>query len=29
MTFAWPEMLWFMLVLPLLLCAYLWILQRK
>ena len=29
MTFAWPEMLWFMLVLPLLLGAYLWILQRK
>ena len=29
MTFVWPEMLWFMLVLPLLLGAYLWILQRK
>ena len=29
MTFLWPEMLWFMLVLPLLLGAYLWILQRK
>ena len=29
MTFAWPEMLWFMLVLPLLLGAYVWILQRK
>jgi Ca-activated chloride channel family protein len=29
MTFAWPEMLWSMLVLPLLLGAYLWILQRK
>jgi Ca-activated chloride channel family protein len=29
MTFAWPEMLWFMLILPLLLGAYLWILQRK
>ena len=29
MTFAWPEMLWFMLVLPLLLGAYLWFLQRK
>ena len=29
MTFAWPEMLWFMLALPLLLGAYLWILQRK
>jgi Ca-activated chloride channel homolog len=29
MTFAWPEMLWFMLALPLLLGAYLWILHRK
>lgn len=29
MTFMWPEMLWFMLALPLLLGAYLWILQRK
>ncbi len=29
MTFMWPEMLWFMLALPLLLGAYLWILHRK
>jgi Ca-activated chloride channel homolog len=29
MTFLWPEMLWFMLALPLLLGAYLWVLQRK
>jgi Ca-activated chloride channel family protein len=29
MTFLWPEMLWFMLALPLLLGAYLWILHRK
>jgi Ca-activated chloride channel family protein len=29
MTFLWPEMLWFMLALPLLVAAYIWILQRK
>jgi Ca-activated chloride channel homolog len=29
MTFLWPEMLWLMLALPLLLAAYVWILQRK
>jgi Ca-activated chloride channel family protein len=29
MTFLWPEMLWFMLALPLLLGAYLWVLRRK
>jgi len=29
MTFLWPEMLWFMLALPLLVAAYVWILQRK
>jgi Ca-activated chloride channel homolog len=29
MTFLWPEMLWFMLALPLLLGAYIWVLQRK
>ena len=29
MTFIWPEMLWLMLVLPLLLAAYLWVLRRK
>jgi len=29
MTFLWPEMLWSLLALPLLLGAYLWILQRK
>jgi Ca-activated chloride channel homolog len=29
MTFLWPEMLWFMLALPLLLGAYVWVLQRK
>ena len=29
MTFAWPEMLWLMLVLPLLLAAYLLVLRRK
>jgi Ca-activated chloride channel family protein len=28
-TFLWPEMLWFMLALPLLLAAYIWVLQRK
>jgi Ca-activated chloride channel family protein len=29
MTFLWPEMLWFMLALPLLLGAYIWVLRRK
>ena len=29
MTFVWPEMLWLMLVLPLLLAGYLWALRRK
>ena len=29
MSFQWPEMLWLMLVLPLLLAAYLWVLRRK
>ena len=29
MTFLWPEAFWFMLVLPLLLALYVWILQRK
>ena len=29
MTFLWPEAFWFMLVLPLLLVLYIWILQRK
>ena len=29
MSFLWPEMLWLLLVLPLLVGAYLWILQRK
>ena len=29
MTFLWPEMLWFMLALPMLLGAYIWVLRRK
>ena len=29
MTFIWPEMLWLMAVLPLLLAGYLWALRRK
>jgi Ca-activated chloride channel family protein len=29
MTFVWPELLWFMLALPLLLAAYLYVLRRK
>jgi len=29
MTFIWPEMLWLMLVLPVLLAAYGWVLRRK
>jgi Ca-activated chloride channel family protein len=29
MTFIWPEMLWLMATLPLLLAAYLWVLRRK
>jgi Ca-activated chloride channel family protein len=29
MTFVWPEMLWLMAVLPLLLAAYAWVLRRK
>jgi Ca-activated chloride channel family protein len=29
MTFVWPEMLWLMAVLPLLLAAYVWVLRRK
>ncbi len=29
MTFLWPEAFWFMLVLPLLLVLYVWILRRK
>ena len=29
MTFVWPEMLWLMAVMPLLLAAYLWVLRRK
>jgi Ca-activated chloride channel homolog len=29
MTFMWPEALWFMLALPLLLAGYLWVLRRK
>jgi Ca-activated chloride channel homolog len=29
MTFQWPEMLWLMLVLPLLLAAYVFVLRRK
>jgi Ca-activated chloride channel homolog len=29
MTFAWPEMLWLMLVLPILLAAYVWILRKR
>jgi len=29
MSFQWPELLWLMLVLPLLVAAYLWLLNRK
>jgi Ca-activated chloride channel family protein len=29
MTFVWPEMLWLMALLPLLLAAYVWVLRRK
>ena len=29
MTFLWPEMLWLMLALPLLLAAYVWVLRRR
>jgi len=29
MTFQWPEMLWLMLVLPMLLAAYIYVLRRK
>jgi Ca-activated chloride channel homolog len=29
MTFMWPEALWFLIVLPLLVVAYVWVLQRK
>ena len=29
MTFVWPEMLWLVAVLPLLLAAYVWVLRRK
>jgi Ca-activated chloride channel family protein len=29
MTFVWPEMLWLMLVLPILLAAYVYVLRRK
>ena len=29
MTFLWPEMLWLMLVMPLLLAAYIFVLRRK
>lgn len=29
MSFIWPELLWLMLVLPLLLAAYVWVLKRK
>jgi Ca-activated chloride channel homolog len=28
-TFQWPEMLWAMLVLPMLLAAYIWVLRRR
>jgi Ca-activated chloride channel family protein len=29
MTFAWPELLWAILVLPVLLAAYIWVLRRR
>jgi Ca-activated chloride channel family protein len=29
MTFLWPEALWFLLVLPLFVAGYVWVLQRK
>jgi len=29
MSFAWPELLWLLLVLPLLVAAYVWLLRRK
>jgi Ca-activated chloride channel family protein len=29
MTFVWPELLWAMLVLPLLVAAYVWVLRRR
>jgi Ca-activated chloride channel homolog len=29
MTFAWPEMLWLLVLVPLLIAAYVWVLRRK